>query len=96
MAGTIHDVVPRGFDAYARVFQTVLRDRPVGRPWPPLPQVAHRRTWIAFSQDAPEIDAEKVTWPGRRPRSARPCTTWRDREAEQHGFLTDAESPSLV
>jgi len=60
--GTIHDVVPRGFDAYARVFHPGARDRPVGRPWPPLPYVAHRAEWEAFQADLPQIDGERVSW----------------------------------
>lgn len=60
--GTMHDVVPRGFEAYARIFHPVERDRPVGQPWPPLPYGAHAREWESFQRDAPEIDAERVTW----------------------------------
>lgn len=60
--GTMHDVVPRGFEAYARIFHPVERDRPVGRPWPPLPYARHRREWEAFHAAQPEIDGERVTW----------------------------------
>ncbi|WP_159500981.1 hypothetical protein [Microbacterium sp. 18062] len=60
--GTMHDAVPRGFPAYARLFHPATRDRPVGRPWPPLPYGAHRREWDAFQRDAPEIDVEQVGW----------------------------------
>jgi hypothetical protein len=59
---TMHDAVPRHFPAYARVFHPVIRDRPVGRPWPGLPYAAHRREWDAFQDAAPEIDAERVSW----------------------------------
>ena len=44
---TMHDVVPRGFPAYARVFHPVSRDRPVGAAWPREPYSAHR-VWDAF------------------------------------------------
>lgn len=60
--GTMHDVVPRGFPAYARIFHPATRDRPVGRPWPPLPSRVHRREWEAFQADAPEVDVERVSW----------------------------------
>ncbi|MBA8817051.1 hypothetical protein FHX48_002145 [Microbacterium halimionae] len=60
--GTMHDVVPRGFPAYARVFHPGFRDRPVGQPWPPLPYRAHEREWEAFQNSSPEIDTENVTW----------------------------------
>lgn len=60
--GTIHDVVPRGFEAYARIFHPADRDRPVGRPWPPLPYGAHHKEWEAFGEAAPEIDSERVSW----------------------------------
>lgn len=60
--GTIHDVVPRGFAAYARVLHPASRDRPVGEPWPPEPWDEHRRAWEAFEKRAPEIDVEQVGW----------------------------------
>ncbi|WP_420114204.1 hypothetical protein [Pseudactinotalea sp.] len=60
--GTIHDVVPRGFEAYARVFHPADRDRPVGQAWPPLPYAAHRAQWQAFEDRAPQIDSEHVSW----------------------------------
>lgn len=59
---TMHDAVPRGFAAYARIFHPATRDRPVGRPWPPLPYRAHRREWDAFHDAAVEIDVERVGW----------------------------------
>jgi hypothetical protein len=58
----MHDAVPRHFPAYARVFHPVIRDRPVGRPWPGLPYAGHRRDWEAFEDAAPEIDGERVGW----------------------------------
>jgi hypothetical protein len=61
-AGTMHDVVPHGFDAYARIFHPVDRDRPVGRPWPPVPYGRHRKEWAAFQADDPEIESERVSW----------------------------------
>jgi hypothetical protein len=60
--GTIHDVVPRGFEAYARVFHPSFRDRPVGRPWPPLPYAAHCAEWEEFQSDASEIETARTTW----------------------------------
>ncbi|QIG38995.1 hypothetical protein G5T42_05405 [Microbacterium sp. 4R-513] len=60
--GTMHDVVPRGFEAYARVFHPVERERPVGRDWPPLPYSSHRREWEAFQLANPRFEAERVTW----------------------------------
>ena len=59
---TIHHFVPRGFGAYARIFHPVERDRPVGRPWPPLPYGRHRKEWDAFQSAQPEFDAERVSW----------------------------------
>lgn len=60
--GTMHDVVPRGFAAYAHVFHPTTRSRPVGMAWPPLPQDAHRRAWDAFADARPEIDTEAARW----------------------------------
>ncbi len=60
--GTIHDAVPRGYPAYARIFHPATRDRPIGRPWPPLPYGAHRREWDAFQHADVEIDVERVGW----------------------------------
>lgn len=60
--GTMHDVVPRGFEAYARVFHPASRDRPIGRPWPGLPYANYRREWESFQADAPRIEDETVTW----------------------------------
>ena len=59
---TMHMTVPRGFEAYARIFHPPTRDRPVGRAWPPLPHDEHRREWAAFAAAAPEIDTEHVRW----------------------------------
>lgn len=60
--GTIHDVVPRGFEACARVFHPTERDRPVGQPWPPLPYATHRQEWQSFQDSDPGIDNEHVSW----------------------------------
>ncbi|GAA3637614.1 hypothetical protein GCM10022200_21210 [Microbacterium awajiense] len=60
--GTIHDVVPRGFEAYARVLHPAVRSRPVGRAWPPLPYLAHEREWDAFGRSGVEIDSERIRW----------------------------------
>ncbi|NYF18060.1 hypothetical protein HDC37_002916 [Microbacterium sp. AK009] len=59
---TMHAWVPRGYEAYARIFHPADRDRPVGRPWPPLPYDRHHREWAAFQADAPQIDVERVSW----------------------------------
>ena len=59
---SMHQVVPRGFPAYARIFHPATRDRPVGRPWPSLPYGAHAREWAAFHEAAPDIDVERVSW----------------------------------
>ena len=59
---TMHDVVPRGFDAYVRVFHPATRDRPVGAAWPPLPYARHHREWESFQRSDPQIDTERVSW----------------------------------
>jgi hypothetical protein len=61
--GTMHDVVPRGFPAYARVFHPATRDRPVGAAWPTEPY-SDRRAWDAFHSAHPDlvVDNERVTW----------------------------------
>jgi hypothetical protein len=59
---TMHGVVPHGFPAYARIFHSTMRDRPVGTSWPPLPYGRHAKEWEAFQTSAPEIDVEKVSW----------------------------------
>ncbi len=59
---SMHAWVPRGFEAYARIFHPADRDRPVGRPWPPLPYAHHQREWAAFQSAAPQIDIERVSW----------------------------------
>lgn len=61
-AGDMHDVVPRGFPAYARIFHPATRERPVGLPWPPQPYATNARAWDAFARSQPEIDAERVSW----------------------------------
>ncbi len=58
----MHDVVPRGFDAYARIFHPATRDRPVGRAWPRLPYARYSREWSRFQDEAPQIDVERVGW----------------------------------
>ncbi|MEZ3160682.1 hypothetical protein AB1K54_09065 [Microbacterium sp. BWT-B31] len=60
--GTMHDFVPRGFPAYARVFHPTVRDRPVGRAWPPEPVDTHRAEWVQFSRAGVQIETEPVTW----------------------------------
>lgn len=59
---SMHAWVPRGFEAYARIFHPADRDRPVGRPWPPLPYARHHRAWDAFQAESPQIDVERVGW----------------------------------
>jgi hypothetical protein len=58
----IDAVMPRGFDAYARIFHPATRDRPVGVPWPSEPYALYHREWDAFHSAQPEIDEERVTW----------------------------------
>lgn len=52
-------VVPRGFEAYARVFHPVYRERPVGVSWP---APADRAGWEAFIAREHQVDSERVTW----------------------------------
>lgn len=59
---TMHGVVPHGFAAYVRLFHTVTRDRPVGRPWPPLPYERHAKEWDALERTQPPIETEDATW----------------------------------
>lgn len=59
---TMHQVVPRGFPAYVRIFHPATRDRPIGEPWPGLPYARHRREWDAFQARNPEITVERVSW----------------------------------
>lgn len=58
-AGTMHDVVPRGFEAYARILHPATRERPVDRGWP---ADGDRDGWERFAADQPEVDTEAVTW----------------------------------
>lgn len=60
--GTIHDVVPRGFEAYARVLHPAHRSRPVGRGWPPLPYLEHEREWQEFGREQVATDSERIGW----------------------------------
>lgn len=60
--GTMHDVVPRGFEAYARVFHPATRSRPVGRDWPAGSYDTNRREWEAFAADQVEIETVPATW----------------------------------
>ncbi|MGC5172470.1 hypothetical protein ACLQ2Q_17680 [Microbacterium sp. DT81.1] len=61
-SSSMHQVVPRGFPAYARIFHRATRDRPADRPWPPLPYAAHAREWRLFQAADPPIDVERVSW----------------------------------
>ena len=60
--GTMHDVVPRGFAAYARVFHPTTRSKPVEGDWPPLPYDDNRRAWEAFSTRGVEIETVAARW----------------------------------
>lgn len=60
--GTMHDVVPRGFPSYTRIFHPATRSKPVGVPWPPLPYDRHRREWEAFAAQQPEIETLPARW----------------------------------
>lgn len=57
----MHDVVPRGFDAYARVFHPATRERPVGTAWP---AEGDSRAWEDFLAQQHQVDTERVTWHG--------------------------------
>lgn len=59
---SMHGVVPRGFEAYARVFHPAWRDRPVGVDWPVEPY--SHRAWDSFSTAHPDLDVvdERVNW----------------------------------
>lgn len=51
--------VPGGFEAYARVFHPVFRERPVGVQWP---DSGDEDAWERFAAAGHEIDTESVTW----------------------------------
>ena len=60
-AWNIHRLVPRGFEAYARILHPAVRERPVDAAWPPE---GDERAWAAFAEPGYEVDAEHVTWEG--------------------------------
>lgn len=60
--GTVHDVVPRGFPFYTRVFHGATRSRPVGDSWPPLPQGENRRAWEDFVRRRVEVETRPARW----------------------------------
>ena len=59
---SMHGVVPRGFEAYARVFHPAWRDRPVGADWPVEPY--SHRAWDSFFASHPDLGVvdERVSW----------------------------------
>lgn len=59
---TMHDVVPRGFEAYARIFHPASRDRPIGMDWPREPYTD--RAWQKFHVEHADvtIEDERVSW----------------------------------
>lgn len=59
---TMHDAVPRGYPAYARILHPAIRSRPVGEAWPPMPRSHHRRAWDRFERSTPPVENEVVTW----------------------------------
>ncbi|MCT9819495.1 hypothetical protein N3K63_04255 [Microbacterium sp. W1N] len=61
--GTMHDLVPRGFAAYARIFHPATRDRPVGTAWPTAAYSDHR-AWERFHDAHPDLQTvtERVSW----------------------------------
>jgi hypothetical protein len=59
---TMHDVVPRGCAAYARIFHPATRSKPVDGDWPPLPYDDNRRAWEAFGAHGVEIDTLPARW----------------------------------
>ncbi|NYD67270.1 hypothetical protein [Agromyces atrinae] len=62
LPASIHALVPRGFEAYARVLHPATRERPVGAAWPPEPVERHRAEWDAFSRAGHSLDSAAVTW----------------------------------
>lgn len=60
--GTIHDVVPRGFPFYTRIFHPATRSKPVGADWPPLPYEPNRRAWDAFVAKQVEVETVPARW----------------------------------
>lgn len=61
-AGSMHDVVPRRFEAYVRILHPAARDRPVGAEWPREPYSS--RAWDEFQTAHPDIEVidERVDW----------------------------------
>ena len=59
---SMHGFMPRGLPAYVRILHPAVRDRPVGRAWPPAPADRHRRAWAAFQAAAPQIESRRVSW----------------------------------
>lgn len=61
--GSMHDVVPRGFPSYARVFHPTDADRPMAGQWPPLPYARHLRAWDAFmAHGVHDVERRSVSW----------------------------------
>lgn len=89
---TMHMTVPRGFEAYARIFHPATRARPVGHAWPPLPYEEHRHAWAAFEAAAPDIDTEHARWGD----VARTFGTALHPEAQWHRLILRADPYSHV
>src|SRR5688500_6716931 len=60
--GTMHDVVPRGFPFYTRVFHPTSRSKPVGADWPPLPYEPNRHAWEEFVERRLEVETLPARW----------------------------------
>ncbi len=78
--GTMHDVVPRGFPAYVRIFHPASRDRPVGAEWPREPY-SNQRAWEKFQKAHPDLELidEHVTWAAAAAAFGtvmHPCAQW--------------------
>ncbi|MGZ0712223.1 hypothetical protein ACWPKO_28200 (plasmid) [Coraliomargarita sp. W4R53] len=59
---TMHDMVPRGFESYARIFHGASTSKPVSDTWPAQPYEQHREEWEAFSARQPEIETVPARW----------------------------------
>ncbi|WP_396667272.1 hypothetical protein [Microbacterium sp. R86528] len=61
-AATMHDMVPRGFESYTRIFHGASKSKPIDDTWPALPYEQHRDAWEAFSARQPEIETVAAGW----------------------------------
>ncbi|MDE0546318.1 hypothetical protein [Microbacterium sp. C7(2022)] len=62
-AGTMHDIVPRGFTTYTRIFHPATRSKPAdGTAWPALPYEKNSRAWEEFTAAQHDIDTVAIRW----------------------------------